>query len=79
MTQAEVADAAGVSLQFINRLESATELPNLTLRTLVAIAGALGCEPHELLVPADRPKPRGVGRPPVVAEAPRERRGSPRT
>jgi hypothetical protein len=52
-----------VSLQFVNRLESASERPNLTMQTLVAIAGALDCLPHELLLPAARPTRRGVGRP----------------
>lgn len=63
LTQLELAERARVSLQLVNRLESATVMPNLTLNVLVAIASALECDPHELLVPRARPEPRKAGRP----------------
>jgi transcriptional regulator with XRE-family HTH domain len=64
LTQLELAERARVSLQLVNRLDSATAMPNLTLNALVAIASALGCDPHELLVPRTPPEPRKAGRPP---------------
>jgi transcriptional regulator with XRE-family HTH domain len=85
LTQLQLAEKAQVSLQVVNRLESATVMPNISLNALIAIAHALGCDPHELLVPTDAPKPRGVGRPPTrdakempeTATSPRPR-GAPR-
>lgn len=63
ITQLELAERARVSLQLVNRIESATAMPNLTLNALVAVAHALGCDPHELLVPSEAPRPRAAGRP----------------
>lgn len=63
LTQAELAEATGVAVTYIARLEQAEERPNVTLRLLVALAQALGCRPHDLLVPAAPPRRRPPGRP----------------
>jgi len=63
LTQLELAERAGVSLQYVTQMESPTARPNLTLRALSSVAAVLDCEPHELLLPADQPLRRPVGRP----------------
>lgn len=50
LSQQALADAAGVSISQIQRLESgAAKLENITLKNAVAIADALGVEPRALL------------------------------
>jgi transcriptional regulator with XRE-family HTH domain len=63
LTQLQLAERAGVSLQYVTQMESAVARPNLTLRALAAVAAALSCEPYELLSPAAPPAPRSAGRP----------------
>jgi transcriptional regulator with XRE-family HTH domain len=63
LTQLELAERAGVSLQYVTQMESPTAQPNLTLRALSSVAAALGCELHDLLQPAGQPSRRPVGRP----------------
>ena len=66
LTQLELAERAGVSLQYVTQMESPSAQPNLTLRALSSVAAALDCEPYQLLSPADSPTPRPVGRPPAT-------------
>ncbi len=47
LTQAEVAERAGVAFETVSRIERGTL--NTTVRTLVGIAGALGVSPGSLL------------------------------
>ncbi len=67
LTQLELAERAGVSLQYVTQMESPKARPNLTLRALSSVAAALDCEPYHLLSPADSPSQRPVGRPPASA------------
>lgn len=69
-TQLDLAERAGVSLQYVNQVESVTGRPNMTLRALSAFAAALACEPFELLTPTHPPTRRAVGRPPAAAALP---------
>jgi transcriptional regulator with XRE-family HTH domain len=59
LTQEALAEALGVSLKHIQRLEAGR---NLTLRTLVLLANGLDVRPAALLEPA-RLKRSGPGRP----------------
>lgn len=49
MTQARLAEEAGVATTFITQIESAKEIPSL--RTISRVADALQVEPYELLIP----------------------------
>lgn len=50
MTQQQLADQSGVNIRQIQRVESgASQAGNLTAKNLIAIADALGVDPHELL------------------------------
>ena len=59
-TQAALAEAAGVELRFLQRIERGSEAPSLA--TVVALAGALGAPVSGLFRPA-RPQPPKTGRP----------------
>lgn len=48
LSQEDVADAAGVSKAFISRLEISS-VPDVSMVTVVAIAGALGLDPVAML------------------------------
>ena len=63
LTQQQLAEAVGVYTNYVARLEAADETVNVTLRLVVALAHALGCKPHELIVPAAKPSRRRAGRP----------------
>lgn len=63
LTQAEVAEKAGIDASFYGQLERGTGTPSL--RTLFSIADALRVEPAELL-PRTRAKP---GKDLLIAEA----------
>lgn len=62
LTQAQVAEAARVSVVYYAMLEAGRS-ENPSLRTLAAIALALDAPLHELLAPAPAARPRRVGRP----------------
>ena len=62
LTQADLAEQVGVSIQYLQRIEAGAE--NLTLRSLVRLANVLETEVGELLRPATSPPP-GRGRPPM--------------
>ena len=50
MTQQQLADESGVNTRQIQRVESgASQAGNLTAKNLIAIADALGIDPHELI------------------------------
>lgn len=50
MTQQQLADESGVNIRQIQRVESGESLAgNLTARNLIAIADALGVDPHSLI------------------------------
>lgn len=49
MTQASLAEKAGVATTFITQIESAKEIPSL--RTISRVAEALQVQPYELLMP----------------------------
>lgn len=50
MTQAQLAAASGVNIRQIVRVETGTSLSgNLTATNLLALADALGVDPHDLL------------------------------
>lgn len=50
MTQQQLADQSGVNIRQIQRVESgASQAGNLTAKNLIAIADALGIDPHELI------------------------------
>lgn len=50
LTQKQLADASGVNVRQIQRVENGeSEAGNLTARNLLAIADALGVDPHELI------------------------------
>ena len=50
MTQQQLADESGVNIRQIQRVESgASQAGNLTAKNLIAIADALGIDPHELI------------------------------
>ena len=50
MTQQKLADESGVNIRQIQRVESgASQAGNLTVKNLIAIADALGVDPHELI------------------------------
>jgi transcriptional regulator with XRE-family HTH domain len=68
LTQEELAERVGVVPTYVARVEAARETVNVTLRVLSAFAVALGCKPHELLVPRAAPKPRPPGRPKISSQ-----------
>lgn len=50
MTQQQLADESGVNIRQIQRVESgASQAGNLTAKNLIAIADALGIDPHKLI------------------------------
>lgn len=50
ITQQQLADESGVNIRQIQRVESGESLAgNLTARNLIAIADALGVDPHSLI------------------------------
>ncbi len=50
MTQQQLADESGVNVRQIQRMESGESLAgNLTAKNLIAIADALGVDPHSLI------------------------------
>lgn len=50
MTQQQLADESGVNVRQIQRVESGESLAgNLTAKNLIAIADALGVDPHSLI------------------------------
>lgn len=50
MTQKQLAEASGVNIRQIQRAENGeSEAGNLTAKNLLAIADALGVDPHSLL------------------------------
>lgn len=50
MTQAQLAEASGVNVRQIQRVESGSSTEgNMTAKNLLAIADALGVDPHILL------------------------------
>ena len=50
MTQQQLADASGVNIRQIRRVESGSSATaNLTAKNFLAIADALGVDPHELI------------------------------
>ena len=50
MTQAQLARKSGVNIRQIQRVEEGTsEAGNLTAKNLLAIADALGVDPHDLI------------------------------
>ena len=57
LTQAKLAERSEVAFETISRIERGTM--NTTIRTLVAIAGALGVAPGDLLAGAS-PRPGGL-------------------
>ena len=60
LSQAELAEIAKLSTEFVSRLERGRALP--ALPTLMVLCGALGCTPDDLLLDR-RPVPRdGVAR-----------------
>jgi transcriptional regulator with XRE-family HTH domain len=61
MIQQELADAAGVHLRFVQRIELGRT--NLGVEVLVKMADALGVDPRALLKPAKLPEVKR-GRPP---------------
>lgn len=60
LTQAELAERADLDVRFVQRIERAATAPSL--KTLLAIAGALQTPPAALLRPAHLPHAK-VGRP----------------
>jgi transcriptional regulator with XRE-family HTH domain len=60
LTQAQVAEAVGMTLTNYQRIEAGTQ--NLTLRTLGKVARALGVGVAEFFVAPERGRPR-LGRP----------------
>ena len=64
LTQEALAARLGVSVQYVRRIESGS---NLTLRSLATVARALGHDAVELLgIPTDRTRPR-PGRPVTIS------------
>jgi transcriptional regulator with XRE-family HTH domain len=61
-TQEALAERAGLSTIYLQALERG-DAANPSLRVVVSLAHALGCEPGELLAPRKAIKPRKVGRP----------------
>lgn len=50
ITQKQLADASGVNVRQIQRVEiGESDAGNLTARNLLAIADALGVDPHDLI------------------------------
>lgn len=65
LTQAQVADQAGIDFSFYGQIERGRNIPSV--RTLMAIARALGVEPGELL-PGRASDPRDAALEKVVKE-----------
>jgi transcriptional regulator with XRE-family HTH domain len=61
-TQSELGERLGIALKGVQRIEHGKM--NLTLRSLVRIAAALGSAVPDLFVPPKRANPAGPGRPP---------------
>lgn len=51
LTQRELAEGAGLDVKYFGRIERGG--PNVTVETLVRIAGVLEVEPYELLMPSN--------------------------
>ena len=50
LTQRQLSELSGVNIRQIQRVESgASQASNLTAKNLIAIADALGVDPHELI------------------------------
>lgn len=50
LTQRQLSELSGVNIRQIQRVESgASQAGNLTAKNLIAIADALGVDPHELI------------------------------
>ena len=50
LTQQQLSNASGVNIRQIQRIElGSSDAGNLTARNLLAIADALGVDPHELI------------------------------
>lgn len=50
LTQMQLSELSGVNIRQIQRVESgASQAGNLTAKNLIAIADALGIDPHELI------------------------------
>ena len=60
LTQEALAEVAGIDVRYLQRVEKGQT--NLSLAVLLALATALGLEPGELFLPAERP-PARRGRP----------------
>lgn len=61
-TQAQFAEVLGIAVPNLQRMEQGRQ--NFTVRTLVAVARKLECEPRELWKPPMTPRPK-PGRPPM--------------
>ena len=59
-TQAHFAEVLGIAVPNLQRMEQGRQ--NFTVRTLVAVARKLGCEPRQLWEPPSTPRPK-PGRP----------------
>lgn len=54
-TQQQLADASGVNIRQIQRVElGSSDAGNLSGKNLLAIADALGVDPHDLIAPEQR-------------------------
>lgn len=60
-TQQNLADRWGVSLGYVQLVERGSQ--NMTIESIVLLAGVLGAQPFELLVPPLRREKRRPGRP----------------
>lgn len=50
LTQKQLADAAGVNIRLVQKVEGGEAAPgNLTAKNLLALADALGVDPHDLI------------------------------
>lgn len=55
LTQKRLADLAGINIRQIQKLEAGEILiENLSAKNFMALADALGLDPHELLGPPDK-------------------------
>ena len=61
LTQEQLAEQAGIDPTYLQRIEGGRL--NLTVRTLVLVAAALGCAPKDLFEPPQSREVK-VGRPP---------------
>ena len=75
LSQQQLAEIADVSTIYLAALEQARPTANPTLRVLVAVASALGCQLGDLTAPAALER-RSVGRPPRLSASNVRRRAT---